>query len=293
MLRSGLLPYKLHIRTSRSTVEGYLQAVTSRHVRTSHAGATVDKERHVTSRHVTSGRHRRRRGQGGRDVTSRHVTSRHVTSGRHRRCRGQGGRHVTSRPVRTSQAPPWTRRPSRHVTSRQDITGAAVDKEAVTSRHVTSRHDVRRPQSAPCSGDGVPIFKLWNYSFVTLRSKAPHSTFRFDRRSGRRSPPLHWAGRRWVRTFKRRFGISGRRLPLDGPVSADHGQAKAGSGPIFGTFFWPLSRRILFETTQILEPFWFLFLGRELYQVMAFYHLLDDLAAQVGPEKMHFVAECR
>ena len=57
--------------------------------------------------------------------------------------------------------------------------------------------------------------------------------------------------------------------------------------------FWPLGRRILFETTQILEPFWFLFLGRELYQVMAFYHFLDDLAAQVGPEKMHSVAERR
>ena len=137
---------------------------------------------------------------------------------------------------------------------------------------------------------GVPIFGLWNYSFVTLRSKAPHSTFRFDRRSGRRSPPLHWAGRRWVRTFKRRFGISGRRLPLDEPVSADHVQAKAGPGPIFGTFFWPLSRRILFEMTQILEPFWFFFLGRELYQVT---DLLDDLAAQVGPEKMHVLAECR
>ena len=82
-------------------------------------------------------------------------------------------------------------------------------------------------------------------------------------------------------------------LPLDEPVSADHVQAKARPGPIFGTFFWPLSRRILFETTQILEPFWFLFLGRELYQVTAFYHLLDDLAAQVGPEKMHVLAECR
>ena len=89
--------------------------------------------------------------------------------------------------------------------------------------------------------------------------------------------------------LKRRFGISGRRLP----VSADHVQAKAGPGPIFGTFFWPLSRRILFEMTQILEPFWFLFLGRELYQVTAFYHLLHDLAAQVGPEKMHVLAECR
>ena len=80
-------------------------------------------------------------------------------------------------------------------------------------------------------------------------------------------------------------------MPLDEPVSADHVQAKARPGPIFGTFFWPLSRRILFETTQILEPFWFLFLGRELYQVTAFYHLLDDLAAQVGPEKMHVLAE--
>ena len=27
------------------------------------------------------------------------------------------------------------------------------------------------------------------------------------------------------------------RLPLDEPVSADHVQAKAGPGPIFGTFF--------------------------------------------------------
>ena len=35
------------------------------------------------------------------------------------------------------------------------------------------------------------------------------------------------------------------------------------------------------------------FLGRELYQVTTFFHLLDCLAAQAGPEKMHFVAECR
>ena len=41
--------------------------------------------------------------------------------------------------------------------------------------------------------------------------------------------------------------ISGRRLPLDELVSADHVQAKAGPGPIFGTFFWPLSRRILLK----------------------------------------------
>ena len=82
--------------------------------RPSRHGGGVDKEA-VTSHHVTSGRHRRRRGQGGR-----HVTSRHVTSGRHRRRRGQGGRHVTSR---------------------QDITGAAVDKDAVTSRHVRTSGD--------------------------------------------------------------------------------------------------------------------------------------------------------
>ena len=123
-IRSGLLPCILHIRTSCSTVEGYLhlQAVASRedvtcrscrgqgasrHVtsRQDVTGAAVDKEA-VTSRHVTSGRHRRRRGQGGR-----HVTSRHVTSGHHRRRRGQGCRHVTS----GRQAPSWTRRPSRHV----------------------------------------------------------------------------------------------------------------------------------------------------------------------------------
>ena len=159
VLRSGLLPYKLHIRTSCSTVEGYLP-VTSRHVRTSHAGATVDKERHVTSRHVTSGRHRRRRGQGGRHVTSRHVRA-------SQRSRGQGGRHVTSR---------------------QDITGAAVDKKAVTSRHVrtsqapawtrrpsrhvTSRHDVRRPQSGPCShllSQGGPQLTYWTKKSVKRR----------------------------------------------------------------------------------------------------------------------------
>ena len=60
------------------------------------------------------------------------------------------------------------------------------------------------------------------------------STFRFDRRSGRRSPLLHWAGRRWVGTFK---GRPSRHLPLDEPFFADHVQAKAGPGPIFGTFF--------------------------------------------------------
>ena len=43
--------------------------------------------------------------------------------------------------------------------------------------------------------------------------------------------------------FKRRFGISRWRLRLDEPFSADHVQAKAGPGPIFGDFFWPLSKK--------------------------------------------------
>ena len=55
--------------------------------------------------------------------------------------------------------------------------------------------------------------------------------------------------------------------------------------PIFGTFSGPLSRRILFETAQILEPFWFLFLGRELYQITTFCRWPDYLPAQVWPEK--------
>ena len=59
----------------------------------------------------------------------------------------------------------------------------------------------------------------------------------YDRRSGRRSPLLHWAGRRWVRTLKRRFGISRWRLPLDEPFSADHVQAKAGARSNFWDFF--------------------------------------------------------
>ena len=56
-------------------------------------------------------------------------------------------------------------------------------------------------------------------------------------------------------------------------------------GPVqFLGLFLATGRSLLFETPDF-GPFWFLFLGRELYQVTAFYHLLDDLAAQVGPEK--------
>ena len=125
------------IRTSCSTVEGYLQAVTSRQ------DVTCRRCRRQGGRHVTS----------RQDVTappwtrrpSRHVTSRHVTSGCH-------------------MAPPWTRRPSRHVTSGhhrrrrgqgcrhvtscQDV-AAWTRQDARPSRHVTSRR--RRPQRGPCS----------------------------------------------------------------------------------------------------------------------------------------------
>ena len=73
--------------------------VTSRHVTSGRHRPAVDKEA-VTSRHVTSGHHRRRRGQGCCHVTSRQEM---------RRCRGQGDRRVTS----GRQAPP------RHVTSRR------------------------------------------------------------------------------------------------------------------------------------------------------------------------------
>ena len=135
MRRSGLLPYKLHIRTSCSTVEGYLQAVTSRQDVTCRSCRGQGASRHVTSCQDVTG------AAGGRHVTSRHVTwtsqarpwtrrpsrpSRHVRTSQAsrqemRRRRGQGGRRVTSRRVRTP--------------------GTAVDKEAVTSRHVTSRCD--------------------------------------------------------------------------------------------------------------------------------------------------------
>ena len=130
-------------------------------------------------------------------------------------------------------------------------------------------------QFQPAVGLGCWTRTRW----IRLRDLNPnhraYSTW-YHCRSGRRSPLLHWAGRRWVRTLKRRFGISRWRLPLDEPFSADHVQkAKAGPGPIFGTFFGHWARRILLETTQILEPFRFLFLGRELYQVTTFYHLLD------------------
>ena len=115
--------------------------VTSRQDVTCRSYRGQGASRHVTSRHVTSGRHRRRRGQGGRHVTSRHVTSRENVTGRRR---GQGGRHVTSR---------------------QDITGAAVDKEAVTSRHV-------RTSQAPTRQDAKPSRHVTS-RHVTSRRQAP------------------------------------------------------------------------------------------------------------------------
>ena len=60
---------------------------------------------------------------------------------------------------------------------------------------------------------------------------------------------------------------------------------RQGRSPIFGTFFLWCCSENLFEKAQILEPFWFLFLGRELGQVSTFWWWLDYLAAQVGPGK--------
>ena len=71
--------------TSRQDVTGAAvdkEAVTSRHV-TSRQGVTAPPWTRRPSRHVPSGHHRRRRGQGGCHVTSRQdITSRHVTSRR-------------------------------------------------------------------------------------------------------------------------------------------------------------------------------------------------------------------
>ena len=163
MLRSGLLPYRLHIRTSCSTVEVF----TGRHIASGrHMQAlpsTRRPSRHVTSRQDITAPPWTRRPSG-------HVTSRHVTSGRHRRRRRQGGRHVTSR---------------------QGVTGAAVGKDAVTSRHVrtsrghvrmpgrhvTSRHDVRRPQSGPCSTQPKKLRSMrMCCKFSRTSTSPPHPT---------------------------------------------------------------------------------------------------------------------
>ena len=126
-IRSALLPYILHIRT-------FCIYRPSHHVRTSHAGAAVDKERHVTSRQdVTCA------AVDKEAVTSRHVTSRQDVTGAAVDKEAVTSRAVekdavTSRHVTSGrQAPSWTRRPSRHVTSRHVTRGQG-------GRHVTSRH---------------------------------------------------------------------------------------------------------------------------------------------------------
>ena len=138
-IRSGLLPYILHIRTSCSTVEGYLdlQAVTSREDVTCRSCRGQGASRHITSRHVRTSQ--------AAAVDKEAVTSRHVTSGRHRRRRGQGGRHVTSRHI-TGAAVDKDAVTSRHVRT----SGAVVDKEAVTSRHVTSRRQAPPERTMLC-----------------------------------------------------------------------------------------------------------------------------------------------
>ena len=70
---------------------------------------------------------------------------------------------------------------------------------------------------------------------VELRRFDLQHGFRVDRCSGAQ---LNSAGRHWVRTLKRRFGISRRYLPLAEPLSADHVQTKAGPEPNFWNFFF-------------------------------------------------------
>ena len=159
-IRSGLLPYILHIRTSCSTVEGYL-----------HLQAVASRE-DVTCRSC--------RGQGA----SRHVTSRHVRTSQAPLWTRRPSRHVTSRHVRTSQAPPWTRRPSRHVTSRQDITGAAVDKDAVTSRHVRTSGAVVDKEAVASRHVTSRVDKEAVTSRHVTTSGAPRADHASSKRSG-------------------------------------------------------------------------------------------------------------
>ena len=52
-------------------------------------------------------------------------------------------------------------------------------------------------------------------------------------------------------------------------------------------FFLATEQKNSFWNDQILEPFWLLFLGWELYQVTAFYHLLD-VQRKLGQKKCMF-----
>ena len=111
-----------------------MQSVTSRRVPTSRCGTKV--KLHVTSHHVTTSAipcmtrlqavTARRHVMSGRDAVycGRLYTGRHVTS--RQDVRPPLSRHVTS------QAPPWTRRPSRRVTSTSGTAGQG-------GRRVTSR----------------------------------------------------------------------------------------------------------------------------------------------------------
>ena len=70
---------------------------------------------------------------------------------------------------------------------------------------------------------------------------------------------------------------------------------KLRQGPVqfLGLFLATEQEEFFLKRPRIWNHFGSFFLGRELYQVTTFFHLLDYLAAQAGPEKMHFVAECR
>ena len=125
-----LAAYFTHVQSCDVTrVQSATQWTAS--VQTSHQDVMQYRGRFFTGRHVTSGRHMQEL-PWTRSVTSRHVTSRQDV-------RGVDKEAVTSRHVRTSQAPPWTRRPSRHIRTSQ-----APPWTRMPSRHVTSRQEMRR-----------------------------------------------------------------------------------------------------------------------------------------------------
>ena len=153
-----LAAYFTHVQSCDVTrVQSATQWTAS--VQTSHQDVMQYRGRLFTGRHVTSRQDvtcRSYRGQGA----SRHVTSPSRGQVRTSQAPSRGqvrpGRHstavdkeaVTSRPVRTSQAPPWTRRPSRHVTSGHHRRRRG---QGVTSRHVTTS-GAPRADHARCHG---------------------------------------------------------------------------------------------------------------------------------------------
>ena len=67
-------------------------------------------------------------------------------------------------------------------------------------------------------------------------------------------------------------------------------QAKAGPGPILGLFLATEQEEFFLKRPRFWNHFGS-FYGPGTLQVTTFYHLLDYLAAQAGPEKKHDVDE--